>query len=63
QILEVLRESTIAGEYGKDDKSKFWAKYKKISNEYDDDFLNRAHSDITVILTFVCSFRYLLTQI
>ncbi|KAG1896950.1 uncharacterized protein F5891DRAFT_561524 [Suillus fuscotomentosus] len=52
QILEVLRESTIAGEHGKDAKSKFWAKYKKISNEYDDDFLNRAHNDITVILTF-----------
>ncbi|KAG1792034.1 uncharacterized protein HD556DRAFT_1294003, partial [Suillus plorans] len=45
-ILEVLRESTIAGEHGKDDKS------KKISNEYDDDFLNRAQGDIFVILTF-----------
>ncbi|KAG2109033.1 uncharacterized protein F5147DRAFT_836864 [Suillus discolor] len=51
-ILEVLRESTIAGERGKDDRSKFWAKYKKISNGYDDDFLNRAQGDIFVILTF-----------
>ncbi|KAG1836927.1 hypothetical protein C8R48DRAFT_539833, partial [Suillus tomentosus] len=55
-ILEVLRESTIAGEHGKDDKSKFWAEYKKISNEYDDDFLNGLQKDVTVILTYVRSF-------
>lgn len=51
-ILKVLRESTIAEEHGKDDRAKFWAKYKKISNGYDDDFLNRAQGDIFVILTF-----------
>ncbi|KAG1855481.1 hypothetical protein C8R48DRAFT_720070 [Suillus tomentosus] len=57
-ILKVLLESTIAGEHGKDDRSKFWAKSKKISNAYDDDFLNRAQGDIFVILTFVRSFLY-----
>ncbi|KAG1782204.1 hypothetical protein EV702DRAFT_929764, partial [Suillus placidus] len=36
----------------KDVKSKFWATYKKVSNEYDDDFLGRAHGDIGIILTF-----------
>ncbi|KAG1748192.1 hypothetical protein EDB19DRAFT_1608538, partial [Suillus lakei] len=32
--------------------SKFWATYKKVSDEYDDDFLERAHDDMGVILTF-----------
>ncbi|KAG2086966.1 uncharacterized protein F5147DRAFT_532652, partial [Suillus discolor] len=36
----------------KDDRSKFWARYKRISNEYDNDLVNQAQSDITVILNF-----------
>ncbi|OAX40408.1 hypothetical protein K503DRAFT_620216 [Rhizopogon vinicolor AM-OR11-026] len=52
QILEVLRESTIAEERGKDVQSKFWATYKKVSNEHDDDFLERANDDMGIILTF-----------
>ncbi|KAG1724643.1 uncharacterized protein EDB91DRAFT_1022469, partial [Suillus paluster] len=32
--------------------SKFWATYKKVSNEYDDDFLERANGDMGIILTF-----------
>ncbi|OJA13256.1 hypothetical protein AZE42_11182 [Rhizopogon vesiculosus] len=54
QILEVLQGSTIAEERGKDVESKFWATYKRISNEYDDDFLERANDDMAIILTFVC---------
>jgi hypothetical protein len=53
QILSVLRTSSIAEERSNDDKSKFWATYKKVSDEYDDDFLKRAHGDIGIILTFV----------
>ncbi|KAG2076161.1 hypothetical protein BDR04DRAFT_993630, partial [Suillus decipiens] len=36
----------------KDDNSKFWATYKKVSAEYDDDFLGRANDDMGIILTF-----------
>ncbi|KAG2337278.1 hypothetical protein BDR05DRAFT_847490, partial [Suillus weaverae] len=36
----------------KDVKSRFWAMYKKISNEYDNDFLERANDDMSIILTF-----------
>ncbi|KAG2103375.1 uncharacterized protein F5147DRAFT_543203, partial [Suillus discolor] len=36
----------------KDDNSRFWATYKKVSTEYDDDFLRRANDDMTIILTF-----------
>ncbi|KAG2362584.1 hypothetical protein BDR07DRAFT_1333020, partial [Suillus spraguei] len=52
QILSVLRTSSIAEERSNDIKSKFWATYKKVSDDYDDDFLKRAHGDIGIILTF-----------
>ncbi|KAG2070785.1 hypothetical protein BDR04DRAFT_1076372, partial [Suillus decipiens] len=52
QILSVLRTSSIAEELSNDVKSKFWATYKKVSDEYDNDFLARAHGDIGIILTF-----------
>ncbi|KAG1725538.1 hypothetical protein EDB19DRAFT_1947173 [Suillus lakei] len=52
QILDVLRGSTIAEERGKDENSKFWATYKKVSTEYDNDFLGRANDDMGIILTF-----------
>ncbi|OJA16565.1 hypothetical protein AZE42_03845, partial [Rhizopogon vesiculosus] len=52
QILDVLQESTIAEERGEDVQSKFWATYKKVSNEHDDDFLERANDDMGIILTF-----------
>ncbi|KAG0699176.1 hypothetical protein DFH29DRAFT_62225 [Suillus ampliporus] len=52
QILDVLRGSTIVEERGKDVNSKFWATYKKISSEHDDDFLARANDDMGIILTF-----------
>ncbi|OAX34471.1 hypothetical protein K503DRAFT_675967, partial [Rhizopogon vinicolor AM-OR11-026] len=36
----------------KDVETKFWATYKRVSNEYDDDFLERANDDMAIILTF-----------
>ncbi|KAG2159464.1 uncharacterized protein EDB93DRAFT_1074956 [Suillus bovinus] len=51
-VLDVLKGSAIAEERGKDDNSKFRATYKKVSTEYDDDFLERANDDIAIILTF-----------
>lgn len=43
--------------------SKFWTTYKKVSNEYDDNFPGRANDDISIILTFVCFFLYLSMQV
>ncbi|KAG1818887.1 hypothetical protein EV424DRAFT_957234, partial [Suillus variegatus] len=51
-VLEVLKGSTIAKERGKDDSSKFWATYKRVSTEYDNDFLEQADDDMGIILTF-----------
>ncbi|KAG1772192.1 hypothetical protein EV702DRAFT_1201581 [Suillus placidus] len=49
--------STIAKERRKDDNSKIWATYQKVSTEYDDDdFLGRANDDIDIILTFAALF-------
>jgi len=53
QILDVLRGSSIAEERGGDVESKFWATYKKVSDEYDTDFLDRANDDMAIILIFV----------
>jgi hypothetical protein len=63
QILDVLRGSTIAEELGKGVESKFWATYKKISNEHDDDFLERSNDDMGIILTFVRAFCCLLLRV
>jgi hypothetical protein len=41
-------------ERSKDVDSNFWETYKKVSTEYDDDFLARANDDMGIILTFVC---------
>jgi len=61
-ILEVLKGSTIAEVGSGDVQSKFWATYKKVSKGYDDDFLDRATDDMSIILTFVCLLRRLLVQ-
>ena len=63
QILDVLRGSTIAEERGGNVQSKFWATYKKVSDEYDSDFLDRANDDMAIILTFVRSFQRISVQI
>ncbi|KAG2123302.1 uncharacterized protein EDB93DRAFT_1110859, partial [Suillus bovinus] len=53
QIIGVIKESTIAEERGKDDNPKFWATYKKVSTEQDDDFTGRANDDMGIILTSI----------
>jgi hypothetical protein len=55
-MLAVLRGSTIAQERGKDVESHFWETYKNVSNEHDNDLLERANDDMGIILTFVCLF-------
>ncbi|KAG1718794.1 hypothetical protein EDB19DRAFT_1887007, partial [Suillus lakei] len=51
QILNA-RGLGIAQERDKEDDSKFWATYDKVSTEYDDDFLSWANDDMGIILTF-----------
>jgi hypothetical protein len=53
QIVEVLQNSTIAKERGKDALSKFWAAYKTVSGEYDDDMLERCNGNMDIVLIFV----------
>jgi len=53
QIVEVLQTSTIAEERGKDVPSKFWAAYKKVSGEYDDNMLERCNGNMDIVLIFV----------
>ncbi|KAJ8595401.1 hypothetical protein M405DRAFT_929554 [Rhizopogon salebrosus TDB-379] len=52
EISEVLRSSTIVEERGKDATSKFWAAYKKVPSEYDDDMLERWNSNMDIVLIF-----------
>lgn len=53
QIIEVLETSSIAEERGKGAASKFWAAYKKISGEYDDNMLERCNGNMDIIMLFV----------
>jgi len=53
EIFDVLQTSTIAEERGKDAKTKFWAAYKKVSGEYDDDMLGRCNGNMDIVLIFV----------
>ncbi|OAX32360.1 hypothetical protein K503DRAFT_618450 [Rhizopogon vinicolor AM-OR11-026] len=50
--LEQILRSTDAEDRGKDVESKFWSTYEKVSNEYDNDFLERANNDMVTVLTF-----------
>ncbi|KAG2353378.1 hypothetical protein BDR07DRAFT_1309630, partial [Suillus spraguei] len=52
QIIEVLETSSIAEEKVKDQASKFWLAYKKISGEYDDNLLERCNSDMDTLMLF-----------
>jgi len=53
EIVEVLQTSTIAEERGKDVRTKFWASYKKVSGEYDDNMLERCYSSMETLMIFV----------
>jgi hypothetical protein len=53
QIVEVLQNSTITKERAKDALSKFWAAYKTVSGEYDDDMLERCNGNMDIVLIFV----------
>ncbi|KAG0692534.1 hypothetical protein DFH29DRAFT_839729, partial [Suillus ampliporus] len=52
QIVEILKTSTISEERGKDVRSKFWAAYKKVSGEFDDNMLETCNGNMDIILIF-----------
>ncbi|KAG0709192.1 hypothetical protein DFH29DRAFT_793502, partial [Suillus ampliporus] len=52
QIVDILKTSTIAEERGKDVRSKFWAAYKKVSGEFDDNLLERCNGNMDITLIF-----------
>ncbi|KAG1871314.1 hypothetical protein DFJ58DRAFT_652570, partial [Suillus subalutaceus] len=52
EVLEILKDSTIASKTGKDDRSRFWAAYKSVAEEHDDEFLYRYNNDMKIILIF-----------
>ncbi|KAG2067636.1 hypothetical protein BDR04DRAFT_1026912 [Suillus decipiens] len=56
QIIEVLETSTIAEERGKDEASKFWTAYEKISGEYDNNMLERCNNHIKKFMLFASLF-------
>ncbi|KAG1761399.1 hypothetical protein EDD22DRAFT_779824 [Suillus occidentalis] len=53
EVLEVLKDSTIASKSGKDERSRFWGLYKRVAEEHDDEFLERYNSDMDIVLVFV----------
>ncbi|KAG1818248.1 hypothetical protein EV424DRAFT_1512917 [Suillus variegatus] len=55
QVLDVLQDSTIASKTGKDQLSRFWGVYKRVSEEDDSEFLERYTTDMDIVLIFVSS--------
>lgn len=51
-IIELLKSSTIVEEKGKDVRPKFWAEYKKVSGEFDDNMLDWCNGNMDTILIF-----------
>jgi hypothetical protein len=39
EVLDVLKDSTIASKTGKDDRSRFWVVYKRVAEEHGSEFL------------------------
>jgi hypothetical protein len=53
EVLEALKDSTIALKSGKDERSHFWGLYTRVAEEHDDEFLERYNSDMDIVLVFV----------
>ncbi|KAG0698552.1 hypothetical protein DFH29DRAFT_810178, partial [Suillus ampliporus] len=51
-IVDILKTSSIAEERGKGVRSKFWAAYKKVSGEFDDNMLEMCNGNMDIILIF-----------
>jgi hypothetical protein len=53
KVLQVLQDSTIASKSGKDNRSCFWQLYRQVTEEHDNNFLERYFKDMDSILLFV----------
>ncbi|KAG1844641.1 hypothetical protein DFJ58DRAFT_664706 [Suillus subalutaceus] len=51
-MLDVLKDSTIASKSGKDARSRFWAAYKRVAEEHDDEFLDQYYNDMDIVCYF-----------
>ncbi|KAG2039747.1 hypothetical protein BDR03DRAFT_859370, partial [Suillus americanus] len=52
EVLDILKDSTIVSKTDKDARSRFWAAYKRVAEEHDDEFLYRYNDDMKTILVF-----------
>ncbi|KAJ8590658.1 hypothetical protein M405DRAFT_766047, partial [Rhizopogon salebrosus TDB-379] len=52
EILDVLKDSTIAMKGGKDIRSKFWDTHRRVAEEREGEFLERHNSDMDIALVF-----------
>ncbi|KAH7918280.1 hypothetical protein BV22DRAFT_1024830, partial [Leucogyrophana mollusca] len=62
QIHQTLKDSTIAQESGSDDKSRFWAAYKRQAEEYDSEFFDKYKDDMDIVLIFAGLFSAVCTS-
>ncbi|KAG1785807.1 uncharacterized protein HD556DRAFT_1456361, partial [Suillus plorans] len=53
EVLEVLKDSTIASKTGKDERSHFWRVYKRVAEEHDSEFLEQYTSNMNIVLIFI----------
>ncbi|KAG2133332.1 hypothetical protein DEU56DRAFT_419998 [Suillus clintonianus] len=61
-VLEVLKDSTIASKDGKDVRSRFWTIHKRVAEEHDGEFLERYTSDMDIVLVFSVLFSAVSTS-
>ncbi|KAG2097044.1 uncharacterized protein F5147DRAFT_747531 [Suillus discolor] len=52
EVLQVLKDSTIASKSEKDERSHFWGVYKRVAEEHDIKFLERYTTDMDIVLIF-----------
>jgi hypothetical protein len=62
-IVNVLESSTIVKEKAKDVRPKFWAAYKKVSGEFDDNMLDWCNGNMDTILIFVCEISHFIRHL
>lgn len=53
EILDLLKDSTIAVKGGKDVRSRFWDTHRRIAEEREGEFLERHNSEMDIVLVFV----------
>ncbi|KAG2748316.1 hypothetical protein P692DRAFT_20874609 [Suillus brevipes Sb2] len=62
QVLDVLKDSTIASKSGKDDPFRFWGLYKRVAEEHDDEFLERYNGDMDIVLVSAVSTSFIVAM-